>query len=110
MTRLNETAKEKHNITVLVPVRATIAVPIEVEHDDDTLLESAYGELHGDQLVDVQGHADVLEKVVAKAVGSNEIKAAIERLAEALAKHKLQYPDAKTYYTWYAGIEDEQEI
>ena len=97
-------------MTVLVPVRATIAVPIEIEHDDDELLGSAYGEMHGDVLVDVKEHAAVLESVVAKAIHEPSIQHAIEQLADALAKYKRRYPDTKTYYTWYAGIEDEQEI
>jgi len=111
VTKLNETEKKpKYKATVIVPVRATISVPIEIEHDDETLIESVYGEMHGALLVDVQEHNEVLEKVVAKVIINTEIKDAIERLAESLTKHKRKYPEAKTYYTWYAGVQEEQEI
>jgi hypothetical protein len=98
---------KKHR--VLIPVRATIAVPVDVELDGD-ISAHEYGEYNGDTLVDATDNPEWVEAALKAANKTEMVESALVELMNALMGFKNRNPGSKTYYTPFAGAIDEQEL
>ena len=110
MTDSSVSTKEvpkKHK--VMIPVRATISVPVEVDYTGD-VSSDIYGEYNGDVCVDVENNPELLESALKACTDSADVEDALVVVMRAMLDYKVHHPNSKVFYTRFAGFVDEREL
>ena len=108
MTKLTEKTKRNSFQQMLVPVRATLLVPVDIS-DMPVDCECEYTD-DGDAVANIADNAEAIAAVSARIADCPEIHDALGMLVAAMLNHTKKHPGTQAFYTPWAGGIEEQEV